>query len=115
VSSEHRPVRPEWQCVTCNAEWPCDIARKLLGEVYQDEAAELARHMAGRMAHAADELGFADPAKLYKRFVGWTLAKDQACRVCGKPGHDFLPVIPPRLVPCDGKVIEPKRWPKGKQ
>jgi hypothetical protein len=109
VSGDHRPERPEWYCGTCGAEWPCEGARKLLGELYLSDPDELARHMSRIMVWAARELPSTKPGLLYQRFVRWALPNDSRCRVCGKAGHDFTPGITPRMVPCDGYVVEPLR------
>jgi hypothetical protein len=111
MSGDHRPLRPEWDCDTCGHEWPCPGAKKLIADLYQGGQEELSLHMVQLMAWAAEDLSPTAPTKLYKRFVRWT--SEGPCRVCEKPGHDLIPGGPRRLVPCDGKVIEPVRWPKG--
>jgi hypothetical protein len=63
------------------------------------------------MAGASDDLAITDPTQLYPRFLGWLLDVNQRCRVCAKPRHDAIPGVPPRLVPCAGRVIDPVRWP----
>jgi hypothetical protein len=62
--------------------------------------------MALARENAADAFGVA-PARLYRRFVAWTLPKDNACRVCTRGGHDVLPGLPPCLFPCGRRVIPP--------
>lgn len=52
------------------------------------------------MAAAATDLGVLRPAKLYRRFVAWTLPSGTRCRACRSHRHDLLPDIPPRLFPC---------------
>jgi hypothetical protein len=56
------------------------------------------------MAQAASDLGLADPTRLYRRFLAWTLPEDATCRLCGSASHDAIPGLPPRLLPC--KVAE---------
>ena len=106
MSGDHGPKRPEWHCGTCGADWPCEGARKLLGELHLGEPDELARHMCRLMVWAADELSPTKPYLLYRRFVRWTLPDDRQCRVCGKAGHDVTPGVAPRTVPCDGHAVE---------
>jgi hypothetical protein len=84
----------------------------MIGDLHAGDYESLARHMAKLMSQAADDLGPANPTKLYKRFIGWTPAGGHACRVCGKPGHDAVPGVPPRLVPCDRRAVEPTRPPE---
>jgi hypothetical protein len=81
--------------------------RKLLREAYRSELDGLVIHMSRPLAWAAEELDPANPTRLYRRFVGWTFASGQVCRVCGKPRHDYTPGVPPRLIPCNGYAIEP--------
>jgi hypothetical protein len=110
--SRHRADRPTWQCSTCGDHWPCEFACKLLADAYQGsyhgscqrsyqgDRIGLTRHLAQLMAVAAEDLGLADPTRLYRRFLGWTLDPDQRCRVCDRQGHDVLAGVPPRLIPC---------------
>jgi hypothetical protein len=69
--------------------------------------AALAGHLSRLMSVAASDLEIAGSCKLYGRFVGWMLPAGLSCRVCGKGGHDFLPGVPSRLVPCVDHPIEP--------
>lgn len=96
----------------CHQDWPCEPARKLITDLRADDHESLVEQMARLMIWAADDLGLADPINLYKRFLHWTLPKDHACRVCGKPGHDAIPRVPPRLIPCNGRAVDPLRVPK---
>jgi hypothetical protein len=102
---EHNLQRPQWTCHADGGDWPCELDRKLLREAYPD-ADDLARYMLGLVVQAALELGVPE-AKLYRRFVAWTLPEGRVCRVCGRAGHDVLAGVPPRLFPCDGYAIEP--------
>jgi hypothetical protein len=110
--SEHSVSRPAWTCDTCQQDWPCEPAQKTVADLHVDDHESLVEQMSRLMIWAADDLGLADPAKLYKRFLRWTLPKDHACRLCGKPGHDAVPGVPPRLIPCDEQAVEPFRVPK---
>jgi hypothetical protein len=69
--------------------------------MHREDRDALARHMAWLMSVAAVELRCSDPTRLYQRFLGWALPKDQLCRLCGKRGHDAIPGVPPRLIPCE--------------
>jgi hypothetical protein len=80
----------------------------MLVKAHLEDMDEVRQHMAWLIPMAAKELGV-EEVKLFRRFLGWTLAKDAACRVCGKPGHDFIPGVPPRLIPCEGYAVEPVR------
>jgi hypothetical protein len=90
-------------------EWPCAGGRKRLLAAHSGDPDGLAGYLFRVMGKAVGDLRPGTPARLYRRFVGWTLAEDAACRVCGKGGHDWVPDVPPRLVPCDGltKVMPP--------
>jgi len=105
----HRVRRPDWHCATCGSGWPCDGAKKALLDAHRGDAARLGHQLAWCMAVAIDELAVIDPTQLYQRFLGWLLNVNQVCRVCAKPRHDAIPAVPPRLVPCAGRVIEPVR------
>ena len=72
----------------------------------------LAVHLSYLMGVAADDFGVADPTKLYRRFVAWSLPHGQVCPVCGRAGHTVLPGVPPRLAPwCDdhARIYGPER------
>ncbi len=107
MTGDHRPLRPEWHCDTCGGEWPCAGTRRVITDLYRGEPEELSWHMLQIMTRAADELNPGSPARLYQRFVSWTLKKSAACRVCGRAGHDFMPGVLPRMVPCTAHAIEP--------
>lgn len=101
--SEHRAERPLWTCAVDGLAWPCEAARHALRQQYSAaDPLTLAVHLSYLMGVAADDLSVSDQAKLYRRFVAWSLPADRACRVCGRRGHDVLPGVPPRLAPwCD--------------
>lgn len=96
----HRAKRPQWICAADGQAWPCEVARVALTEAYP-EPAVLVAHLEHLMATAALDLQTGDPRRLYRRFVAWALNRNQICRACGKSGHDALPGLPPRLLPCD--------------
>ena len=99
MNGEHRVQRPEWTCAADGLPWPCEAARKLLTGAFDDPAA-LVLSLAGLMAQAADELGVEDPASLYRRFLGWTMAPGEVCRVCGSRRHALVAGVLRRLLPC---------------
>jgi hypothetical protein len=101
----HNIQRPQWTCTVDGRDWPCSVAKRLLGDSHPD-VEQLSRHMLRLQAQAETELELGPPA-LYRRFVAWTLPEDAVCRVCGTSGHDVLAGIPPHLIPCNGYVIEP--------
>jgi hypothetical protein len=72
----------------------------MLSEAYRADPEALHRLMLVLLARATDDLCHADPTRLYRRFVGWTLDRDEVCRVCSKPRHTVLAGMPPRLFPC---------------
>jgi hypothetical protein len=74
----------------------------MLAGAYGGGSLTLARHLADLMSLAVADLAVADPTKLYRRFLKWTLNKGVCCGACGKPGHAVIPGVPPRLVPCKG-------------
>lgn len=90
-----------WTCAIDGAQWPCTPARLALTAAYGRGSAELAAHLAALMAIAEQELVTLDRAGLYRRFLAWTRADGELCRVCGRRGHAVLPGLPPRLVPCE--------------
>jgi hypothetical protein len=100
VSDLHKPARPSWVCLEDNEPWPCELVRKQLGDIFLGNEGRLSAHMAWLMNAAARDLGLSDPSKLYRRFVRWT-AGDRMCGRCGRPGHQALPGLPPRLFPCE--------------
>jgi hypothetical protein len=95
---EHRPLQPEWICAGDGKRWPCMTAQTIL-LAHQPDRETLARHLLHLAAEAAEDLNIG-PARLYRRFVGWALPDEAACRLCGRGGHDVLPGVPPRLLPC---------------
>jgi hypothetical protein len=78
----------------------CPHARSILGEAYRGDPEALHRLMLTLLVRATVDLCRADPTRLYHRFVGWTLERDEVCRVCYKPRHTVLAGVPPRLFPC---------------
>ncbi len=100
MTDPHQPSRPSWRCAEDGEPWPCSLARKQLREAFLDNEEELARHMAWLQVAAAQDLAIDEPARLYRRFVLWTSDEKTVCGRCGKPGHQALPGLPPRLFPC---------------
>jgi hypothetical protein len=100
---DHRAERPQWTCEMDGEPWPCELARKALAEAYQADQQALSLLMAWLLEQATTDLALAEPARLYGRFLRWTLAPGQLCRVCGSRGHDMLAGVPPRLIPCNSR------------
>lgn len=90
----------------------------MLLDHYGDDHEAAAQHMLYLMGtareNAARALGIA-PAKLYRRFVSWTLPKGHTCRMCGTRGHEVLPGWPIRLFPCDGSAVQRLTEPEDEQ
>lgn len=101
MNDVHRPLRPQWTCAVDGDAWPCVRVRARLTEAYRADRGGLTTHLATLMVLAAADLGSADAVALNRRFLAWTLAPERGCRVCGRGGHDAVPVLPPRLVPCE--------------
>lgn len=97
----HRVRRPQWTCVADGTDWPCPPAREAMARAFGADSAALSMLMAYLMGLAAAELDQADPARLYRRFLGWLLDADHRCPACGRRGHIPMPGAPPRLCPCD--------------
>jgi hypothetical protein len=96
----HRADRPSWTCRHDGRDWPCWEAHKQLRRAFPPGSTVLTRHLLGLLAIAADDLAVTCPASLYWRFAAWTLPAGTLCRSCGKRGHDTLPGVPLRLIPC---------------
>ncbi|MFG1675697.1 hypothetical protein [Micromonospora sp. NPDC049282] len=62
---------PLWICSACQRPWPCPTRRwELLGE-YAHAPGDLALLMASHLAAASEDLSWAAPATLHRRFFGW--------------------------------------------
>ncbi|KAB1934651.1 flavin reductase [Micromonospora sp. ALFpr18c] len=72
MGGEHLPRRPQWDCLACGREWPCDPARVRLAEAYGDSRINLAMYVGSLLFVATAELSDADPAELHERFIAWT-------------------------------------------
>ncbi|MEV4212908.1 flavin reductase [Micromonospora sp. NPDC049662] len=72
MAGEHLPRRPQWDCLACEQDWPCDPARVRLAEAYGDNRINLAMYVGSLLFVATAELPDADPADLHERFVAWT-------------------------------------------
>jgi hypothetical protein len=109
----HRVLRPPWTCAAGCGDWPCGASQVALARSFGTDSVALSTLMAYLMGLAAADLNQAGPARLYQRFVGWTLDDDHRCPVCGRRGHAPLPGAPPRLFPCDSlhEVEPPDRRP----
>jgi len=79
----------------------------MLHETFLTQEPALAVHMSWLMHAATKDLALPDPAKLYRHFVAWTANNPGPCGRCGKPGHQALPGLPPRLFPCGMNRLAP--------
>jgi hypothetical protein len=67
----HRPLRPQWNCRSCGAQWPCAPAKEGLIEAYAHDRVGLLVYLAGLLVHAVQEVDGAPPHELLERFVCW--------------------------------------------
>lgn len=67
--SDHEPVRPLWQCGTCDEPWPCEPAKKRLR---LEQPGSLAVYLGTQLTHACADLPHLDPRAAHERFLGWT-------------------------------------------
>ncbi|MEK8107396.1 flavin reductase [Micromonospora sp. M12] len=72
LRGEHMPRRPQWDCQTCEQDWPCDPARVRLAEQYGANRINLSIYLGGLLFVATAELADANPGDLYERFIAWT-------------------------------------------
>lgn len=71
LDGKHTPRRPQWDCDTCEQEWPCNPARVRLAEAYGRDRVGLAMYCGALHPVALAELPAAAPGELWERFVGW--------------------------------------------
>ncbi len=74
---EHVPVRPDWQCAECGADWPCISAKSALAEEYASDRVALLFYLALRQWEAIDDTrsspgGIKVIKEMRQRFVSWT-------------------------------------------
>jgi hypothetical protein len=72
LEGEHLPRRPQWDCQTCEQEWPCDPARVRLAEAYGENRIPLSMYLASLLYVALPEMPATPPQELHERFVAWT-------------------------------------------
>lgn len=66
----HQPLRPSWDCDTCDRSWPCDSARERM--VSEGAGVSLAIVMWGYLEDAVQELPSMPAAEVFDRFISWT-------------------------------------------
>ncbi|MET8043387.1 hypothetical protein ABZU25_21300 [Micromonospora sp. NPDC005215] len=67
--TEHAPVLPLWLCETCERPWPCVTRRaELLGE---QDPVHLAYYLSLCLISAGQDMSWAPPDVLRRRFIGW--------------------------------------------
>jgi hypothetical protein len=69
--TEHGPVLPVWLCDGCAAPWPCAVRRRELLTEYASSPLALAVYMGSYLNAAAQDMSWAPPAALDRRFLGW--------------------------------------------
>jgi hypothetical protein len=69
--SAHTPIRPNWTCVACGDDWPCEVRRRQLTAEYDRAPVSLSLLMSGYFVEAADDLRNVPAGDLYLRFFGW--------------------------------------------
>jgi len=70
--SNHVPVRPDWICGGCGADWPCLTRRAELVAEYAGAPVSLALYLGGCLVTASRDLPLRRAGALHHRFVGWT-------------------------------------------
>jgi hypothetical protein len=79
VEGLHIPLRPSWQCGTCEeTAWPCETAKIDLVAGYHGMRISLSLYLAGLYIEAMDDIYVRgadkttlDPRQLFERFLGW--------------------------------------------
>jgi hypothetical protein len=69
--TDHRPLRPAWRCVACDANWPCHTRRRQLTAEFTGATASLGLYLASCMVDAAADLPDTCAGLLYRQFLGW--------------------------------------------
>lgn len=73
--TEHGPTKPTWLCSGCGAPWPCAIRRLQLLQEYRFAPVSLAYYMSLCLMDAAQDMSWAPPMSLHRRFLGWVAPK----------------------------------------
>ncbi|WP_330438843.1 hypothetical protein OHB44_28130 [Micromonospora sp. NBC_00821] len=71
LGGQHTPLRPEWDCGTCEQDWPCPPAQVRLAEAYGRDRVGLAMYLGAVYAAAVNELPVTLTGETWVRFVGW--------------------------------------------
>ncbi|GHJ45635.1 hypothetical protein Cs7R123_29770 [Catellatospora sp. TT07R-123] len=69
--SLHTPIRPQWKCAICAAEWPCHTRRRQLLAQFDGSPASLALVLARHLVQACEDLPTTASGLLHHRFLGW--------------------------------------------
>lgn len=71
LDGQHTPRRPQWDCGTCEQEWPCAPAQVRLSEAYGRDRVGLAMYLGAVYAAAVNDLPVTTSGETWVRFVGW--------------------------------------------
>jgi hypothetical protein len=74
----HAPMRPNWACTGCGAQWPCRTRRKQLLAEFDRAPVSLALFMGRYFMDAAQDLRTEVAYVLYQRFMGWLKEQPRA-------------------------------------
>ena len=67
----HDPVMPLWHCSGCQRPWPCPVRRRELRAEYDQASLSLALYLASHLMAATQDMAWASPTTLHRRFLGW--------------------------------------------
>jgi len=69
--SDHRAMRPSWQCASCGGPWPCHSAQLRLWAEFDGALVSLALYLTGTFVDACQDLRYESAGVLHHRFLGW--------------------------------------------
>jgi hypothetical protein len=107
VTADRRAQRPQWTCRADCGDWPCPTARKLFADISPGRGSRSHGTHAATHGHRRHR-----PRRLRRLVVVPPVRRmdagaGRACRVCGRPGHDITPGVPPRLLPWHSDHVRP--------
>jgi hypothetical protein len=86
--NDHLPHRPDWNCIGCNASWPCFTKRRQLLAEYEGARASLGIYLVRCMADAAADLPERAAGLVYEQFLGWLRTPEGAPPMPAMPVRD---------------------------